>query len=232
MTVYDFVGVPFPRNNALFSDPALQHKIKQIEDYVEIESDLHQVHRTLKIVEHFHHIDHKDWFYSSEFQPIDVSEGLISAAVMQYAKAFVQSEGRTSLGKNIFNNEGDNTLEVHEQIMNLRHKLFAHHQFEANHHQLFVIPLAEKNRVFLNPYAQNMRLTVSKSLSLPAIYLCVNEAINIVQNKIETLSKNIESTLSQEQIDYLNNTPKAELLKEWRLNQTSRPEMFQHRIKH
>jgi hypothetical protein len=207
MAVYDLVGVPFPSGHRLFLDKPLQGKIRQIESYIEIYSDLDDLYTTLKRVEHFHKMTTTTEVCDLlQCTPTTIAEDLIYAAVVKYAKAFTKSKGWTSLEQSEVFQEDSEDSKHHEAIIYLRNKFFTHRELGINHHKLYVIQDPKNSTIILNTSGQVIRATMSKNLQTSKIQSCVSTAQKWVQEKINKISHEI--TLNTEQLAYINSIPK------------------------
>ncbi|GHA73579.1 hypothetical protein GCM10009007_13260 [Formosimonas limnophila] len=209
MAVSDLVGVPFPSTLSLFSDQSLQGKIRQIESYIEICSDLNEVYTTLERVEHFNKMKTtKEVCKLLHGTPTAIADDLIYGAVVKYAKAFTNSNGFTQLEKSNVFPKGSADSESHAEIMSLRNKFFAHRELGINHHKLYVIQEPKNSTIILNTSGQVIRATMSKNLQIPKIQSCVSTAQKWVQNKINDISHEITKNLSTDQITQINSISK------------------------
>jgi len=230
MAVYNLIGSPFPFNHPDFlSDVLLQKKVRQLENFIELHHDLRQVSEQIEQITKINNLS-KDIF-DMGLDKYSLVEGLGCAAVMQYAKCFVKSDGRTSLNeKDIFTQQ--NHMTCHEFFMGLRMQLFAHHQLEANRHQIFVFPATQVNPIKLNPFGQTHRLLISSSIDWEPLCECISMVSEYLSLRIADICKNIEENLSLQQQNIINNTPRDVLLREyWRENSDNRKDSLSIRDK-
>jgi hypothetical protein len=104
--------------------------------------------------------------------------------------------------------------------MVLRNKLFAHHELEANRHQLFVFPDRDSKPLELNPEGQTERWLASESIDWSYLRLCIERTTGYLNDRITGLCRSIETSLTDEQQLVINKTPRDEMFTlYWRANQ-------------
>lgn len=209
MARYDLVGVPFPSTDPLFSDKSLQDKIRKIESYIEICSDLNEVYTTLERVEYFNQMTTTTEVCNLlQGTPTAIAQDLIYGAVVKYAKVFVKSKGFTSLEQSKVFQKDPEDSKIHGEIMSLRNKFFAHRELGINHHKLYVIQEPKNSTIILNTSGQVIRATMSKNLQIPKIQSCVSTAEKWVKEKIDKIKNEITNNLSAEQIAHIKSISK------------------------
>ena len=219
MATIDFVGVPIPIDRPEFrNDATLQKKIKQLESVIEIQYDMYDAEDALRALQNCRNSENQQKLCElfNCCYPWTISECILSYVVVLYAKQFRSSEGRTSLARQvdeIFNKDKDK----HVYTMDLRDKFYAHHEFEANRHQLFCLPnVPAPGMVRLNRPGQTTRTPMSMSVDPKKIEFCISKVQEHLQARIDGLCTRIEKGLTDEQLKILVETPKEELMsKHW-----------------
>lgn len=216
MATFDLIGVPFPSNHPAFlSDAKMQKRIRQLENYIELHSDLDDVFKYLEqiinLVSIFRSGDKKNAdIFNLGLDPAILIDGLSCAAVIQYAKCFVDSQGRMKLNAiDIFRQQ--NHKDSHKFFMNLRNQFFAHHQLEANRQQVFVFQATEFKPITINPFTQYRRDIITMSVDWKQLQECVVIVTEYLNSKTSDLKKTIENNLTPKQQNIINNSSKEEL---------------------
>lgn len=216
MATLDLVGVPFPIKHPLFSgEEALLNKIKKVENLIELRNDFDDLEEALTLL--YQSLEHeKKNLLLKEYGlgGMLIPDIVLSYIVVLYAKSFAGGVGRTQLKgetETIF--EGD--VSRHQFVMGLRHKFYAHHELEANRHQIFCLRnKPEEGEVKLSPSSQKKRILMSRSIDLEIIEYCINTVRTYLTERITELCHNIEISLSKEQKEVINNYPKDKLFEE------------------
>lgn len=221
MATYDLVGMPFPSNDPEFvSDSGLQKKIRQLENYFELLDDLRNVSARIDEI-----TVAKNRFvelFQMGFAMDSVSDALACAAVVEYAKCFNASNGRTTLNAPKIFVAGDD-LAQHESYIRLRDKFFAHHEVEANRSQLFVFQASENRPIRINRSAPAPRLVISRSVDWEPLRKCVSTASGHTEKIISSLCDSIENRLTQDQQNVINVSCKDKRINEdWRASGKNR----------
>lgn len=219
MATFDFVGVPIPIHRPEFkNDTALQKSIRQLESLIEIQYDMFDAQDALIVLGNC--LNNEKLQKVAELlnclYPWTVPESILSYIVVLYAKEFRESKGRTSLASKahaIFKND----IDKHKYTMDLRDKFYAHHQFEANRHQLFCLPnVPTPGKVRINRPGQTTRTPMSMTVDPKIIAFCISKVQEYLQAEIDGLCGRIENNLKDEQLKILVETPKEELMnKHW-----------------
>ncbi|RLB39477.1 MAG: hypothetical protein DRH12_11455 [Deltaproteobacteria bacterium] len=215
MAAIDFVGIPIPIDQPEFkNDARLLRKIKQLESLIEIQYDMYDAEDALRALRHIQTVESQQRIQKllNCCYPWTISECMLSYVVVLYAKQFRSSEGRTSLAQQvdkIFNKDKDK----HRYTMDLRDKFYAHHEFEANRHQLFCLPNCPvPGKVKINRPGQTTRTPMSMMVDLNKIEFCISKVQEYLQDRIEGLCTDIESNLTPNQLKVIVDTPKKELM--------------------
>jgi len=215
MATIDLVGVPIPIDLPEFrNDATLLKKIKQLESLIEIQYDMYDVEDALRALQNSRSSKNQQKLCEilNCCYPWTISECILSYVIVLYAKQFMSSEGRTSLARQvnaIFGNDKDK----HDYTMDLRNKFYAHHEFEANRHQLFCLPnVPTPGMVRLNRPGQTTRTPMSMSVDPKKIDFCISKVQQHLQDRIDGLCTHIENDLTDDQLKILLETPKEELM--------------------
>ncbi len=215
MTMYNLVGVPIPIENEIFShDKQLIRKLEQISDLVEIKSDINEAKSYLDALFLSHNKENK-LFEIFLLQNFAVIEALLLSAIVTYSKSFNTSTGRASLKnkKNKIFVEDSDLLEIHNLIIDARNKIYAHR--ESNHNQYNVMCFFDGDNIKINPNSNNKRRLFAygcEKTDLEKIEKLFNFVIHYLESQIQSLCTNIESNLSQEQINYIRDIPNSHLV--------------------
>lgn len=230
MANHDLVGVPVPISHPAFeNDKGLLRKIKRIENLIELKIDMEAAEEALKTLDVCLNEDYANLIAKYGLGGMFLPDYILSHVIVLYAKAFTESTCRTHLNgevKNIFD-EGDN----HQFVMKLRNNFYAHHALEANRHQIFCLPNKPRDgEVRLNPEGQKSKIVMAKSIDVNKVKACVAKVKIYLSHKILKLCNSVESSLTDEQKDVINLTPKNELLaKYWIESSDNRPDPFKIR---
>jgi len=202
MTVHDLVGIPFPRSAPLFANDApILAKVRRVEDLVEIHNELTGLE---------HQIDAAEKLISADPGKIlDIAgvhiyliQAVTIGCVVTYAKNF-KSSARLMLQASAIYRAGD-LLDMHDFLMDLRDKWFAHQELVGDKHHLFLFQDHANARVKLNPYGQHHHVLVGAGLDWAAFRNCVGHAIAHLKIQISDAYGTLESSLSKEQVEFLN----------------------------
>ena len=215
MATIDFVGVPIPIDLPEFkNDTFLLKKVKQLESLIEIQYDMYDAEDALRALQNIQNSENQLRIQKllNCCYPWTITECMLSYVVVLYAKQFRSSVGRTSLAKQvdeIFNKD----KYKHKYTMDLRDKFYAHHEVEANRHQLFCLPNDPvPGKVRLNRPGQTTRTLMSMTVDLSKIEFCISKVQKHLQDRIDGLCTRIENNLTDEQLKILIDTPKEELM--------------------
>lgn len=210
MTVHDLVGIPFPKTAPLFaSDTATLSRVRHVEDLIEIHNELSTLQHQLDSAQKLVKADQSKVFDIAGM-PLYLTQSLTIGCVVTYAKSF-QSSGRLMLqAEKIF--KGNPLEEMHEFLMDLRNKWFAHQELVGDRHHLFLFQDPENARIRLNPYGQHHHVLVSHGLDWEGFSACVNLCIEHVRALIASACESLESFLSPEQIAFINQLDKEHAL--------------------
>ncbi|MCD6196952.1 MAG: hypothetical protein J7K15_00065 [Deltaproteobacteria bacterium] len=215
MAIIDFVGVPIPIDLPEFrNDATLLKKIKQLESLIEIQYDMYDAQDALIALRNCLNNEKQQKLAGllNCCYPWTISESILSYIVILYAKEFRQSEGRTSL-KSQANEIFKNDIDKHVYTMDLRDKFYAHHEVEANRHQLFYYPnVPARGRVRLVRPGQTTRTPMSMYADLEKIEFCVSKVKEHLETRIDGLCTSVENNLTDEQLKILIDIPKEELM--------------------
>ena len=232
MATHDFVGVPFPVNHPLFcGEKALLKKIKKVEGLIELSHDFDNIEEALTILHKSLENKKRDTLIN-EFGlgGLLFPDIVLSYIIVLYAKSFTKGTGRTQLSgeiEAIFGNDASQ----HNSVMDLRHNFYAHHGIEANRHQIFCLRnKPEEGEIKLSPGSQRSQIVMSGSIDLKVIEYCVTTVKTYLSGYITDLCCNVETSLSDEQKEVINNAPRDELFKDnWKDSLENRVSPFKLR---
>ena len=232
MATIDLVGVPIPVDHQEFkNDVKLLKRIRQLESFIELKHDMEDAKEALKALHNSLKTETQQSIASLfGCTPWKISESILSYIVVLYGKAFTEGTGRTRLDghvDDIFKKYTDK----HKYTIELRNRFYAHHEIEANRHQLFCLPnVPSPGKVRLNPSGQTARILMPMSIDLGIIDFCISRVREYLRVRIDGLCRRIEDDLSAEQLEILTKTPKKELLKKhWCENTGNRTNPFSTR---
>ena len=218
MAIKDLVGVPIPIDLPEFQNDAnLLKRIRQLESLIEIQYDMYDAQEALRALQNSRNNENQQKLCELlNCYPWTISECILSYVVVLYAKEFRSSEGRTSLARQV-DEIFDKDKDKHDYTMDLRDKFYAHHEFEANRHQLFCLPnVPDPGMIRLNRPGQTTRTPMSMTVDPKKIEFCISKVQKHLQARIDGLCMRIENNLTDEQLKILVETPKEELMsKHW-----------------
>jgi len=128
---------------------------------------------------------------------------MMSGAVVTYIKAFNSSTGRSKLDANDVFSGNTALKKFHINLDELRNKHFAHAELQANKHYLQFIRKTEEEILMLDRKPPHEKIQFYREVNLIEFNKCVNHTICFLQSKIDKISSNIESLLTEEQKEVL-----------------------------
>lgn len=211
MALYDFAGFPFPLSHPDFkSDEALLRKLDVLGTYVEM---LREYRDAFEIVQALMGDDVEQDFSNFGMLALRMPDMLLSYAILQYAKPFVESKGSTNLiGKENVISDDANFIEFHNFVMNLRHQFYAHRELNINRHQINVMKnYPEPNDIELITEGQSKIMIVYKSIELEMFSANICAVAKHIQKTVAGLKNTVLAGLTDKQREYLLDTDIEEL---------------------
>ena len=206
MTIHDCVGIEFPIDEEIFkSNVGLRGLIKNIEDKVEIQSDLEEVAGSLRSLNAMLQrqetlmptLGYKEYFYACE--------SIVGHATVMYAKAFNSNPRRKRLSSNkYFRDAPERVLSAHNFFINLRNKYFSHAEASLNAHKLHVLPGKFNSCPIVSPGSQVTRAVMATSYNWVHLIEAAEIIIGKLKAEIYELCKDLEQLLTDEQIAVIN----------------------------
>ncbi|NBJ32251.1 hypothetical protein GE191_00975 [Serratia fonticola] len=200
------VGRPLPRDHDLFKNDVILSKIiTQCENYIEISQDLNDCKKAIKSLESLIAIERLQTIeFESIYLPMNTTlQSYSYYIIMLYSKSFGTSRGRTSLdnkiGKVFIDRE--DLREIHEEILFLRNKFFAHHQLKANTHNLFF--KITDGEISLEPFCFYSKVDMYSAIPWPLLYDCISRVEEFIKFEVERLCDKIYKNLTDSQREYL-----------------------------
>jgi hypothetical protein len=215
----DMVGAPIPKDHPAFvKDLKIRKRIGQIEALIEIKRDMEDAKEASKALNNCLEAKNQKTIISTlGCMSFTILEALLSHIIVLYSKAFTESTGRTSLSRKV-NEIFGNSIDKHEYMIFLRNRFYAHHEIEANRHQLFFLPnVPTQGKIKLLPDGQTARILMSSSINIGVIDECISMVKEYLCKWIEGLCMNLENDLTPVQMQVLLQTPVSVLFeKYWR----------------
>lgn len=229
MATYNLIGVPFPKDAALFaSDRKLQTQLSQLESFIEMHHDIHEIHSYILIAGKIQ----EDVLQCQQgtINSYNISDSLYVAAIILYAKLFTSSQGRTKLNKVDIFKEVDITF--HDCFMDVRDKFLAHQEWKANKHQVFFFQESKTSRLRMNPFGQTTRIPIWPNFDWERFNNCTYQVGEYIKKRIDGLCESIQDSFSLEQVEFLNTTSPDELFQShWGEQPNLRENPFSSRVK-
>lgn len=207
MTIIDLVGTPFPKDHPFFQDDKrLMSLVHKVESYIEMLWDLRDINLFLAQASFIN--TPEDVENIKIIHAPTAREAMVIAAIVGYGKLFKSATGRTVLkAGDVFPNGADGS---HKFLIDLRDKFVAHQEWRANSHHLYYFKSTTGGRPSLNPNGYTVRTPVAGNVNVEAIKTCVSIVESHVQSRISSICESIQTSLNQDQIDYLNSDQPTE----------------------
>jgi hypothetical protein len=206
MTVYDTVGIPFPKLEPAFAtNKSVLMLIRRIEHDIEIKGDLEEcisaIRSVTKLLEH--ELDIISKLGLPEFYAL--SDGAVSHAVHLYAKAFNGNSRRRRLdAERYFKCASCELKSAHQFFDGFRNQHFAHAEMRINEHTLHVLPSKDGMTPITNVRSQVRRTILCKSYKWSHLEEAAQFVCKCLTREIAENARKLDAKLTMQQKNLVN----------------------------